>query len=247
MIRYLTEDVGTGGVRAGRGARRWRAAAALLAAALLTAACGGGAKHEALRADAVGAMLRTIADDSVVHLASGDTLRVSSATMEFYRSRSWSTAWVGRKEPLAQGTDLHETIGRAWEDGLPPVRYGHDVATGVLARLAAEGGDRLPYSLAIRHLVEFDLLLTEGFNRLARDLIAGMLSPSDAGLDYRIAAEAPPDDLILNRVLAGEAPSDIVVQLRPSIPQYERLRGAARLPRGSNRAAAGRCSAATRA
>jgi L,D-transpeptidase YcbB len=209
-----------------RGGRGRRLAAVLLAVGLPAAGCGGSAKLDALRADAIGAMLRTVAGDSVVHLASGDTLRVSSATLEFYRAREWQSAWVGTKRPLAQGTALHEALGRSWEDGLPPARYRHDVAIAVLDGLAATGDARLPDSLAVRHLADLDLLLTEGFNRLARDLIAGMLSPADAGLDYRIAAEAPPDDLILNRVLAGGAPSVIVAQLRPSIPQYERMRAA---------------------
>jgi L,D-transpeptidase YcbB len=198
----------------------------VLAAVLLAAGCGGGAELNALRAGAIGAMLSALPGDSVVHLAGGDTLRISSATVEFYRAREWQSAWVGAKRPLAQGSVLHETIGRAWEDGLPPARYRHDVAAAVLDRLAARGDARLSDTLAVRQLADLDLLLTEGFNRLARDLIAGMLSPSDAGLDYRIDAEPPPADLLLNRVLAGEAPADIVAQLRPSIPQYERMRAA---------------------
>jgi uncharacterized membrane protein YeaQ/YmgE (transglycosylase-associated protein family) len=64
---------------------------------------------------------------------------VSSATMEFYRARQWQAAWVGPKQPLAQGLALHETLGRAWEDGLPPARYRHDVATAALDRLADRG------------------------------------------------------------------------------------------------------------
>jgi L,D-transpeptidase YcbB len=195
-----------------------------LAAGLLAAACGGGT--EPLRGDAVGQILRAVADDSLVHLASGDTLRVSAATMEFYRARNGQAAWVGSKQPLRQGIALHEATGRSWEDGLPPARYGHELAAAGLTRLAARGKARLPDSLAVRNLAELDLLLTEGFNRLARDLVAGMLSPSQAGLDYRIDAEAPPADLILNRVIAGEAPAAIVAQLRPSIPQYERMRTA---------------------
>jgi L,D-transpeptidase YcbB len=201
-------------------------AAVMLVATLSAAGCGGSAKLDALRADAIGVMLRNVAGDSVVHLASGDTLRVSPATLEFYRAREWQSAWVGPKQPRAEGSALHETLGRSWEDGLPPARYRHDVASAVLDRLAATGAARLDDTLAVRHLADLDLLLTEGFNRLARDLIAGMLSPSDAGLDYRIVAEAPPDDLILNRVLAGEEPLAIVAQLRPSIPQYERMRAA---------------------
>jgi L,D-transpeptidase YcbB len=213
-------------VRVRSGSRRVHPAAAGLAAVLMASACGGSADLDALRADAIGSALRTVTADSVVHLANGDTLRVSSATLEFYRARAWQSAWVGRKQPLGEGSALHEALGRAWEDGLPPARYRHDVATAVLERLAAEGEARLPDSLAVRYHADFDLLLTEGFNRLARDLVAGMLSPADAGLDYRIAAEAPPADLILDRVLAGEAPARIVAELRPSLPQYERMRAA---------------------
>jgi L,D-transpeptidase YcbB len=223
MMRYLVER-GTRGAEAARGAGRRHAAVALLAAGLLASACGGGAKLEALRADAVGAMLRTLAADSVVHLASGDTLHVSAATVEFYRGRDWQAAWVGTKRPLEQGTALHEAIGRAPEDGLPPARYRHDLATGVLTRLEAGGEARLSDSLRVRELAELDLLLTEGFNRLARDLVAGMLDPAEAGLDYRIAKDVQPDATVLNLVFAGETPAALVAQLRPSMPQYERLR-----------------------
>jgi hypothetical protein len=59
----------------------------VLAAGLSAAACGGSAELNAPRADAVGAVLRTVADDSVVHLAGRDTLRVSSATLDFQRAR----------------------------------------------------------------------------------------------------------------------------------------------------------------
>jgi L,D-transpeptidase YcbB len=204
--------------------RRRAAAVAMLAAGLLSAACGGGAEREALRDGAIRGMLETAAADSVVHLASGDTLHVSAATLDFYRGRDWQAAWVGAKRPLMQGNAVHEAVGRAWEDGLPPARYRHDAATEVLARLDATGKSRLPDSLAIRHLAALDVLLTEGFIRLARDLVAGMLDPAEAGLDYRIAREAAPDGAALDRVLAGIAPARLVAELRPSIPQYERMR-----------------------
>jgi L,D-transpeptidase YcbB len=214
--RVSATGCGTGWPRA--------AAAAVLVAGLLTTACGGEA--EALGGDAIGAMLRTVAEDSVVHLTSGDTLQVSAATMEFYRGREWRAAWVGAKRPLEKGNALHEAVGRAWEDGLPPARYRHDLVTDVLARLDATGEARLSDSLAVRHLAELDVLLTEGFNRLARDLVAGMLDPEEAGLDYRIVKEAAPDGAVLDRVLAGEEPAGLVAELRPSIPHYERLRTA---------------------
>jgi len=209
----------------GTGHRR-AAAVALLAAGLLTASCGGGAERQALRDGAIREMLVAITADSVVHLSNGDTLHVSAATLDFYRGRDWQAAWIGAKRPLKQGSAVHEAVSRAWEDGLPPARYRHDEATAVLARLDATGEAKLADSLAIRHLADFDVLLTEGFMRFARDLVAGMLDPAEAGLDYRIAREAAPDGAVLDQVLAGVAPTKLVAELRPSIPQYERLRTA---------------------
>jgi L,D-transpeptidase YcbB len=226
MMRYMVKRRGTRVSDAGgAGWRRRHAAVAVLAAGLLSAACGG-AEREALRDAAIRGMLAAAAGDSVVHLTSGDTLHLSAATLDFYRGRDWQAAWVGTKRLLKQGSAVHEAVGLAWEDGLPPVRYRHDAATDMLARLEATGGSRLPDSLAMRHLADLDVLLTEGFNRLARDLVAGMLDPAGAGLDYRIAREAVPDAAVLDQVLAGVAPGRIVAELRPSIPQYERMRTA---------------------
>jgi L,D-transpeptidase YcbB len=213
-----------GGGVVGRMARRRAGALAVLAAGLLAGACGGAAEREAQREAAIRRMLAAAPADAVVRLSSGDTLHVSSATLEFYRGRGWQSAWVGVARPLEPGGAVHEAIGRAWEDGLPPVRYRHDVAARVLARLDATGEERLSDSLAVLHLADLDVLLSEGFIRLARDLVAGMLDPAEAGLDYRIAREAAPDGAVLDRVLAGESLEALVAELRPAIPQYERMR-----------------------
>jgi L,D-transpeptidase YcbB len=85
---------------------------------------------------------------------------------------------------------------------------------------------RLPDSVAVRYLADVDLLLTEGFNRYAWDLVTGTLDPADAGIDWRIASEVPHEDVVLNNVLTGRDPLEIVAYLRPSIPYYERMRGA---------------------
>jgi L,D-transpeptidase YcbB len=226
MKRYMagrrgerSESVcGTGGRRA--------AAAAVLAAGLLASACGGGAERAAQRDAAIRGMLASAEGDPVVHLTSGDTLHVSAAALDFYRGRDWQAAWTGAKGPLKQGSALHEAVGRAWEDGLPLARYRHHAVAEVLARLDARGKEKLPDSLVIRQLADLDVLLTEGFLRLARDLVAGMLDPAEAGLDYRIAREAAPDGAMLDQVIAGVAPGRVVAELRPSIPQYERMRRA---------------------
>lgn len=203
------------------------APAGTLALALLASACGGGgAELQLLRRDAVSAMLSTAGEGSVIHLTNGDTLHISPATLEFYRERGWQSAWVGRKRPLKSGDALHEVIGRSWEDGLPPERYRHDVASHVLAAVRGTRGARPSDSLVVLHLADLDVLLTEGFNRLAHDLVVGMLDPVEAGLDDRIQGDEPPGATAPYRVVAGEAPAELVRQLRPSMPQYERMRTA---------------------
>jgi L,D-transpeptidase YcbB len=211
---------------AASGGSRRLAVAACLAAALLAAACGRGAETRALQVEALAALLQPMAGDSVIRLTSGDTLRISSATLAFYRGRAWQPAWVGAKRPTRAGNAVHQAIADAWMDGLPSARYGHDIARDALGRLDSRGGARLGDSLAVRYLVDLDILLTEGFNRLARDLVAGMLDPTEAGLDYRMVKDAAPADAILDRVLAGEAPAGLVEGLRPSIPHYHRTRAA---------------------
>jgi murein L,D-transpeptidase YcbB/YkuD len=210
----------------GGGARSRRSLAVVVAAVVLTAACGGGAELKEMRGEAIAVLLKTVADDSIIHLTNGDTLHVSASTLAFYEGRGQRSAWVGRKALLMQGTAVHEAVGAAFEDGLPPVRYRHDVAAEILAGLAAGGDERASDTLVVRYLADLDVLLTEGFNRLARDLVAGMLDPVEAGLDYRITKDAAPADAILERVIAGEEPAAIVAQLRPAIPHYDRMRAA---------------------
>ncbi len=228
-MQYRANQTGSNEAGAARRAPRrgYSMVLTTLAASLLLAACTGDeAELKVQRAEAVRAMLGMAEEGSVIPLTGGDTLHVSAATIEFYRGRDWQSAWVGPKNLLAQGNALHEALGRAWEDGLPPERYRYDVATAVLAGVEETGDAHLSDSLAVLHLADLDVLLTEGFNRLAHDLVMGMLEPAEAGLDDRIAGDEPPGGTIIRRVIAGEDPAELVRELRPSLPQYERMRTA---------------------
>jgi L,D-transpeptidase YcbB len=210
--------------------RRRSGLAATLAVAVvaagLTTACGEKAAITTLRTEAIGALLGSVPADSVIQLSSGDSLRVSASTLAFYRGRDWQAAWVDRKGPTASGAAIHEAIAGSWADGLPAARYRHDVAGQILDRLGVTGDERLSDADVVRRLADLDIVLTEGFTRLGRDLVAGMLDPAEAGLDYRMVKDAPPTHAILHRVLAGATPAAVIAELRPAIPQYERMRTA---------------------
>lgn len=192
---------------------------------LITAACGRGS--DVLPTELLAAGLADLGEDSVVMLVGGDTLRVSSETVAFYEARGHAAAWVDSKRLVDQGRAIHDLIGRSEEDGLPPQRYRHDAASAVLAALEPERrSERLADSLAVRHLADLDLLLTEGISRYARDLVGGMLDPRESGLDWRIAGEVADVDAVLTRLVEGRDPEAVVAHLRPSIPYYERMRTA---------------------
>lgn len=201
----------------------------LLPALLLATACGE-REPDTLPGDAIRDALAAAAADTVapvVTLTDGDTLHLSEKTAEFYAARDYEAAWSGPKKLLDRGRLVHEAIGRSVEDGLPPERYRHDVAARLLAALEPEQrSERLPDSVAVRYLADLDLLLTEGFNRYAWDLVTGTLDPKDAGIDWRIATEIPDERVVLENVLQGRDPAEVVAFLRPSIPYYERMRTA---------------------
>jgi L,D-transpeptidase YcbB len=195
---------------------------------LLAAGCGGNdPADDAEGGDAIRDLTHLVADDSVITLASGDTVRLSAATLEFYAGREHRNAWSGRRGLTEQGSAIYETLGRTEEDGLPPTRYRHDVAAQLYAALNTDDRHaRLPDSLAVRYRGALDVLLTEGFVRYSSDLVTGTLDPSEAGIDWRIERESARHAAVLENLVAGRDPREIAEQLRPAIQYYERMRTA---------------------
>jgi L,D-transpeptidase YcbB len=207
-----------------RGTVRSLAVAAV--AGVVAAGCGSRGA-EVLPAELLQTSVTAVGEDSVVTLASGDTVRLSAHTAAFYEGRGYAAAWVDSRRLGEQGRAVHAVLSRSEDDGLPPQQYRHDIAAALLAALEPERrSDRLPDSLAVRYLADLELLLTEGFGRFARDLVAGTLDPTEAGLDWRIQGEVADAGAVLNNVVAGRDPGEIVAHLRPSIPYYERMRTA---------------------
>lgn len=196
----------------------------MLVAVAITGCVQDEQKKEVLPTRQVRTWLRTLSADKVVNLASGDTIHISPATIEFYKRRRWQAAWAGPDELLERGWKIHDAISRSHEDGLPREKYGFEVAQKLLAKVQA--GSTLPDSVKDQYLASVDLVLTEGFNRFADDLVAGTLDPKEAGLDWRIPRGRVQHERVLQAVIRGTAPSQLVATMRPSIPYYERTRAA---------------------
>ncbi|MQA91887.1 MAG: L,D-transpeptidase family protein [Gemmatimonas sp.] len=190
-----------------------------LGAALM--ACGSDSSETV--AETLARTLTVTSEDSVVTLASGDTVHVSAATIEFYRTRGWQPAWSEGRGLDERGELVYIAVGKAADDGLSPERYRHDVANRMLTALD-EG--RLSDEEAAGYAAGLDVLLTEGFNRLTSDLVTGTLDPQDNGLEWRIPVDAPKEQTALASILNGHHPETVLAGARPSIPYYDRMREA---------------------
>jgi len=202
-------------------------AARLLAGTVwLMAACAGGSGDDVLPPEALRAAMAVDAD-SVLTLPTGDSVRVSAATLEFYEGRQYQPAWTDGRALTAAGRGVHDAIGQADTDGLSPERYGHDTAARLLAALEPESRrDRLPDSASVQHRVALELLLTEGMARYSADLVTGTLDPEEAGVDWRIERESARQGVVLENLAAGRDAAEVVDRLRPAIPYYDRMRTA---------------------
>lgn len=205
--------------------RRLRLTPTIVLGLLLLAGCSRD-KAETLRGTQVRSWLRSVSSDSVVTLASGDTLHISPATVDFYKRRRWHAAWAGPEELLERGWSVYQAVGRSHEDGLPREKYAFNTAQKLIQKLEAEGEAALPDSTRDSYLASLDVVLTEGFNRYSNDLVSGSLDPETSGIDWRIPRGKAREERVLQNVINGMPVTQVVATLRPSIPNYERTRSA---------------------
>jgi murein L,D-transpeptidase YcbB/YkuD len=141
----------------------------------------------------------------------GETLELP-ALRAFYEQRSYQPAWTGTAEARAQARQMLAALADAEEDGLDPQSYH---AAAVVIR----NGRQAPEDAA-----EFDLLLTDGALRYARDLRIGRpeleaLDP-DVDLPQQIFDPVGPLDAAVE---SNSIPAFLSV-LAPPHPEYARLK-----------------------
>jgi murein L,D-transpeptidase YcbB/YkuD len=183
-------------------------------------------RRETLKTDQISEWLKRLPENGAVQLASGDTIHVSGATTSFYRRRFWRAAWVSPSDLLERGWSLRQALARSDEEGLPRERYHLDAIQRLVVKLQGEGDQAMPDSLKAPYLASVDVLLTEGFNRYANDLVTGVLDPKEAGIEWRIPRGRPLEERVLAEVVRGTPPTQVVARLRPGVPYYDRMRQA---------------------
>jgi murein L,D-transpeptidase YcbB/YkuD len=166
--------------------------------------------------DAVrGGIARLLAGRSRVVL--GERLREPEALARFYARRESRPAWLA-PDGTASGAawQLRGWIDAAPRHGLLPERYHADA----LGRVAFAD------LLAPERRAGLDLLLSDAFLHLARDLSTGATDPAALHPGYRRAGDAPPDaSALLAGALASGRVAESLGRLVPPHAEYAALMG----------------------
>ena len=196
------------------------AAAGAVPDSAIAASAGAGVDTASLAGDTAGtAAVDTTGPAPVLELPNGDTLHLRPSVVAFYRDRGYQPAWTDDDQILPRGLRMLEAIGQANADGLDRDRYHYSTAHE-MARLLE---DDAVEERELQYLGNLDLLLTENFARLSRDLVAGTIDPQKAGLDWQIERGESPDRDLIQAVLEGQDPQAVLTSLRPEVPYYDRM------------------------
>ena len=190
------------------------------------AACSQGDNKATKKVEAR-ARIQTVLEKSdsttIVSLIAGDTLHISPATIEFYRSRRWRPAWASDDDLTEQGKKILQVLRTTERDGLSPLRYRYEVLQKIAATLRGDGSTGMDDDAKAQYAADADLLLTEAFARYAVDIAQGTLDPKTAGLEWKIPRGAVPKGNLLRAAMKGADPNDLINRIRPRAPQYARL------------------------
>jgi murein L,D-transpeptidase YcbB/YkuD len=202
-----------------------RTTRSLFAAALALAAAACSSPDKPAKQPEARARVETVlsrADStSIISLVAGDTLHLSKATVDFYRSRRWRLAWANEDNLTSQGEKMAQLLGKAEQDGLSPLRYRYDVLNKMVTSM--KSSENLDDDAQAQYAADVDILLTEAFARYATDLARGTLNPDSAGLKWRIPRGNVPKGNLLRVLAKGTDPEAVLARIRPIAPQYPRL------------------------
>ena len=165
--------------------------------------------------DAAAVRARFVTDSTAV--VGSDTLALHAGTAVFYRARSFAAAW---SDPGARDSILAAL--RAVEDeGIRPAEVGADLVDSLLTLGVLHDAAR----------VDRDLLLTDGFLRLAGALLGDRLTLREVYRhDWHLVPRVAATGALLQEALAAARPGVAVARaldgLRPRDPEYAALREA---------------------
>lgn len=169
-----------------------------------------------VRAGDTAISLSTLSLSLQEQLATGDSLPIKPVPdwlqlRQVYRNYDYQLLWHTLSGELsAAGSALKRYISRSTTLGLVPGLYhAHNLDT--------------PDADPVRRVARNDLLLTDGFLRLARHLAEGQLDPSEVDPLWKIAVERIENSQLLDQAVIGLNPVAVLQSLDPENRGYRRL------------------------
>ena len=150
--------------------------------------------------------------------------RLWKQTRAFYENRQFAAAWVEGAKPRPQMDALIEALREADREGLDPALY--NVAMLETRREQALEGFLTDKGFDPREAGALDVWLTYLYMKYASDLADGLSDLARADAAWKIRPEKFDPLQHLEKALAENDVKASLMDLRPQLPEYQRLRDA---------------------
>lgn len=168
---------------------------------------------------------RLDSETSEVQLKIGDRLLGASEELRlFYKERGFAEAWSKNGKLTKLGEELKFEIGESKYDGLNPEDY-HVADIEVLFQAISDQKGKLK-AKPFAELADLDLMLTDAFFQLARDLEIGKIDPSTLKAEWELGVNTPSTNYneLLNESIRKESIKEGLESLYPDFDIYKKGR-----------------------
>jgi murein L,D-transpeptidase YcbB/YkuD len=156
----------------------------------------------------------------------GKQLCGSAVIPRFYWLRAFRPAWSTDGAPRSQATLLVKAIHEASQEGLNPEDYHLAPIQRLMTRI--QNGTAGTQEIKLEELADLDLLLTDAFLLYAFHLSAGRVNPETIQAEWFIKTQEVDLAEVLQTALDKDQIIEVLDNLRPNHPGYERLKKALR-------------------
>jgi len=133
---------------------------------------------------------RLDSESTEVQLKIGDRLLGASEELRlFYKERGFAEAWSQNGKLTKLGEELKFEIAESKYDGLNPEDY-HSAEIELLFKAISDQNGKLK-AKPFAELADLDLMLTDAFFELARDLEIGKIDPSSLTAEWELGVNTP--------------------------------------------------------
>lgn len=168
---------------------------------------------------------RLESESSEETLKIGEKLLGSSEELRlFYEERDFAEAWSKNGKLTKLGEELKFEIGESKYDGLNPEDY-HVADIEVLFQAISDQKGKLK-AKPFAELADLDLMLTDAFFQLARDLEIGKIDPSTLKAEWELGVNTPSTNYneLLNESIRKESIKEGLESLYPDFDIYKKGR-----------------------